>query len=498
MSIKTFAAKILAKSISKKLHNDANNAVEIQNSILAQLLEKAKKTAFGLDHNFEQIKDYQGFKKQVPFKDYEALKPYFDKTANGEADILWPGKPIYLAKTSGTTSGSKYIPITKDSISNHINSARNMLLSYVHQKGDASFLDGKLIFLQGSPVLEKKHGINVGRLSGIVAHHVPSYLQKNRLPSWKTNCIDDWEIKVNTVANETMKQDMRLISGIPPWVQMYFDNLEFKSGKPIGKLFPKLQLLVHGGVNFSPYKDKLIKSIGREIDILETYPASEGFIAFQDNYQESGLYLNVNSGIFFEFVPVSEIHNQNPSRISLADVEVGVNYLILISSNAGLWAYNIGDTVKFVSTNPYKIVVTGRIKHFISAFGEHVISQEVSDAIAENCQAFGCKLVEFTVAPQVNPTEGLPYHEWFIEFDTHPSDMVSFAQKLDALICAKNTYYNDLIKGNVLKPLVISKVAKGGFNAFMDSIGKLGGQNKIPKLGNDRNMATKLQQWLEG
>lgn len=498
MSVKSFAAKILAKRISGKLKNDAANAVKLQKQTLANLIAKAKNTKFGQDHAFAHINNYSDFSKQVSLNDYEGLKTYFDQIVEGKTDILWPGKPTYLAKTSGTTSGTKFIPITKDSIPNHINSARNMLLSYVNQKNDASLLDGKLIFLQGSPELTKTAGINTGRLSGIVAHHVPSYLQKNRLPSWKVNCIEDWETKVDSVVNETMNHDMRLISGIPPWVQMYFDRLIEKTGKKVGELFPNFNLLVHGGVNFSPYKGKLIESIGRDVDILETYPASEGFIAFQDNYQEDGLYLNVNSGIFFEFVPLSEYHSDNPIRLSLADIEIGVNYAVIINSNAGLWGYSIGDTIQFISKDPYRIIVTGRIKHFISAFGEHVIASEVSDALAETAPKFNLNVLEFTVAPQVNPESGLPYHEWFIEFDktVEPAIVNELASAIDTSLCNKNSYYRDLISGNILKPLVVSQLKADGFKQYMQSIGKLGGQNKVPKLSNDRKIADELTKYV--
>jgi hypothetical protein len=232
------------------------------------------------------------------------------------------------------------------------------------------------------------HDIQTGRLSGIVNHHVPAYLTKNRLPSYETNCIDDWETKLDAIVKETIGEDMRLISGIPPWMQMYFDRLMEKSGKKIGELFPHFSVLAHGGVNFEPYKAKLMESIGRRIHTIETFPASEGFFAYQDSQTEEGLLLNTNAGMYFEFVPSNEIFNDHPTRISLSDVKLNVNYALIISSNAGLWAYNIGDTIKFVSLQPHRIVVTGRIKHFISAFGEHVIAEEVEYALLKAAEKF--------------------------------------------------------------------------------------------------------------
>ncbi|MCX6350259.1 MAG: GH3 auxin-responsive promoter family protein [Bacteroidetes bacterium] len=467
--------------------------LQYQQKIFENLIAKGSQTLFGKDHHFDDIKSYDDFKKAVPIRDYEQLKPYIEKILQGESDILWQGKPIYFAKTSGTTSGTKYIPITRDSIPNHINTARNALLAYVHEKGDASFINGKLIFLSGSPELSKKSGINTGRLSGIVNHHVPAYLRRSQMPTYLTNCIEDWETKLDAIVGETISANMTLISGIPPWVQMYFDRLVEKSGKKVGELFPNFNLLVQGGVNFEPYKKKLFETIGRPVDVIETYPASEGFIAYQDSQKEEGLLLNINSGIFFEFIPASEIFNENPTRLSVNEVELGVNYAIIINSNAGLWGYNIGDTVKFVSLNPLKILVTGRIKHFISAFGEHVIAEEVEYALMQTAKEENLEVVEFTVAPNINPKEGgLPYHEWFVEFGNPPANMSAFKMKVDEKLRHKNIYYDDLIKGGILQPLLIREMQKNAFINYMKSVGKLGGQNKVPRLSNDRILADEL------
>lgn len=499
MSLKSFLAKPFAHFIVNRLNKDAANAVAIQERILKRLVRKATSTQFGKDHQFNTINNYADFKKQVPVRDYEALKPYVERVVEGEEDVLWPGKPLYFAKTSGTTSGTKYIPISKDSISSHIHAARNALLCYIHETGNASFMNGNMIFLSGSPEMEKKNGILTGRLSGIVNHHVPAYLRKNQLPSYQTNCMEDWEQKVDAIVEETHQRNMTLISGIPPWVQMYFDRLQNKTGKKIKDLFPNFSLFVQGGVNFEPYRDKLEASIGKHIDTIETYPASEGFIAFQNSQKEkglpagqAGLLLNINAGIFFEFIPTEEFFNENPTRLSLDKVEIGKNYAIILNTNAGLWGYNIGDTVKFVSINPYKILVTGRIKHFISAFGEHVIAEEVEASILKTAKEEKVDIVEFTVAPQVQTTGELPYHEWFIEFGNQPKDMEKFAAKIDNRLQEKNSYYKDLIQGNILQQLKISVMQKGAFIHYMKSKGKLGGQNKVPRLSNDRTIADEL------
>ena len=459
---------------------------------MRKLIKSAKNTSFGKDHNFDKIHSYNDFRNQVPVNDYEGLKRYVERVVEGEKDVLWKGKPLYFAKTSGTTSGAKYIPITKESMPMHIKAARNALLVYIAEKNDSSFVNKKMIFLQGSPILEKKNGIKLGRLSGIVANYVPQYLMKNRLPSWETNCIEDWETKVDAIVEETINEDMAVISGIPSWVQMYFEKLMEKSGKSISELFPNFNLFVYGGVNFEPYRNKFENLIGKKVDSIELYPASEGFIAFQDSQKEKGMLLLLDGGIFYEFIPTDEYFEENPTRISLKDVQLGVNYVIILNTNAGLWGYNIGDTIEFTSLMPYRIKVTGRIKHFISAFGEHVIGKEVEQALNDSIKETTISISEFTVAPQVNPKNGLPYHEWFIEFEKEPDNLSDFELSIDALMQKQNSYYFDLIQGNILKPLEIRKVKKGGFHEYMKSIGKFGGQNKIPQLSDNRKIADEL------
>ncbi|PVX45889.1 phenylacetate-coenzyme A ligase PaaK-like adenylate-forming protein [Flavobacterium sp. 103] len=492
MSLKSIAAKIFAQKIYKKTQAWANSPVETQKAVFQSLIQTAKQTQFGKDHDFEQIKSYEDFAKQVPVRDYEALKPYVDRVVKGEENILWKGKPLYFAKTSGTTSGAKYIPLTKESMPYHIEAARNAILLYIHETKKADFVNGKMIFLQGSPILEEKYGIKLGRLSGIVAHFVPKYLQKNRLPSWETNCIEDWETKVNAIVDETIKEDMTVISGIPSWVQMYFEKLQQRAEKPVGDIFKNFNLFIYGGVNYEPYRAKFENLIGRKVDSIELFPASEGFFAYQDSQKEKGMLLLLNAGIFYEFIKSEDFYTENPKRYTIGEVELGVNYVLIISTNAGLWAYNIGDTVQFTSLKPYRVIVSGRIKHYISAFGEHVIGKEVESALQEAMEGTNVRVNEFTVAPQINPSEGLPYHEWFIEFENEPDESDTFAEALDNAMRKQNIYYDDLIVGHVLKKLVITKVAKNGFQDYMKSIGKLGGQNKIPRLSNDRSIVDLL------
>ena len=489
MSIKSFAAKLFAQYVHNKVQAWATKPMETQEKVFRDLITQAQHTQFGKDHDFANIKTFHDFASKVPIRDYEQLRPYVDRVVKGEEDILWKGKPIYFAKTSGTTSGAKYIPLTKESMPYHIEAARNAILSYIHETGKADFVDGKMIFLQGSPILEEKNGIKLGRLSGIVAHFVPKYLQKNRMPSWETNCIEDWETKVDAIVAETFHENMTVISGIPSWVQMYFEKLQQKGNKPVGEIFKNFNLFIYGGVNYEPYRAKFENLIGRKVDAIELFPASEGFFAYQDSQKEKGMLLLLNSGIFYEFVKAEEFFTENPRRYTIGEVELGVNYVLLLSTNAGLWAYNIGDTVQFTSLQPYRVIVSGRIKHYISAFGEHVIGKEVEAALQEAMSGTDVRVNEFTVAPQITPNQGLPYHEWLIEFENEPENLEDFALKIDQAMRTQNTYYDDLIVGNVLRTVVITKVAKNGFQEYMKSIGKLGGQNKLPRLANDRKIA---------
>jgi hypothetical protein len=492
MSVKAFAAKLFAKRIHIKTQKWANNPVATQEKVLASLLKSAAQTKFGKEHHFSSIKSHTDFAQNVPVRDYEGLKPYVDLVVNGEENILWPGKPLYFAKTSGTTSGAKYIPLTAASMPFHIQAARNAILSYIHETGKADFVNGKMIFLQGSPILEDKNGIKLGRLSGIVAHFIPSYLQKNRLPSWETNCIEDWESKVNAIVAETFSEDMTVISGIPSWVQMYFEKLRAKGNKSVGEIFKNFNLFIYGGVNYEPYRAKFENLIGRKVDSIELFPASEGFFAYQDSQKEKGMLLLLNSGIFYEFIKADEFFTESPKRYTIGEVGLGINYVLIISTNAGLWAYNIGDTVQFTSLKPYRVIVSGRIKHYISAFGEHVIGKEVEAALKEAMEGTDVRVNEFTVAPQINPIEGLPYHEWFVEFENEPNDLSAFALRIDAAMRKQNVYYDDLIVGHVLRTVVVTKVQQNGFQEYMKSQGKLGGQNKLPRLTNDRKIADLL------
>lgn len=494
MGLKRVLSKPYADALIGRLKRRYREPNDLQQRVLSELIRKGKRTAFGMDHGLDKVRSIKDFQKRVPVQGYEGLRRYIDRVVAGEKDVLWPGRPLYLSKTSGTTSGAKYIPLTRDSMPNHIGSTKRALLSYIHETRSSAFLDGKMIFLQGSPELEEKNGVKTGRLSGIVAHHVPSYLQRNRLPSWDTNMMQDWEAKLERVIDETLNEKMTLIGGIPSWVQMYFERIRERTGRSVKEVFPDLQLYVHGGVNFEPYRSHFKELVGGSFDSIETYPASEGFIAFQDSQEEEGMLLVLDSGIFYEFIPMEEVGKAEPQRLTIGEVEKGKDYAVVLSNNAGLWGYDLGDTVRFTSLDPPRVEVSGRTEHFTSAFGEHVIAKEVEEALQAASREAGGRVVEFTVAPKLEvPEEERPYHEWFIEFSSEPDDMEAFRQRMDECLQEQNIYYKDLVQGGILRSLRIRKVEKGGFNAYMASIGRLGGQNKVPRLANDRTFAGGLE-----
>lgn len=494
MGLKSFLAYPIAVLVRGMVYSIHQNGGETQHALLKKLVKVAGNTQFGKDHQFYQIKNYEDFKQKIPIRDYEQAKKYFNKIIAGEKNITWPEKPIYFAKTSGTTSGVKYIPITKESINHHIIAARNALLVYIAETKNADFFDKKMIFLQGSPKLEDTKGIPTGRLSGIAYHHVPKWLLGNRMPTYETNCIDDWETKLDKIVEETLHEDMSLVSGIPPWCIMYFEKLLEKSGKKtVQEIFPNFELFVYGGVNYEPYKEKIKSLVGFDIPVVETYPASEGFFAYQFFQTDTGLLLNLGAGILYEFIKTVALSQLNPKRCLIDEVEIGVNYVLIVSTNAGLWAYNTGDTVKFTSLKPYKIIVTGRVKHFISAFGEHVIVEEVEFAMSQASQKFNLNISEFTVAPLVAKNkQDASCHEWLIEIENHHFDIAGFTKTIDKILQERNVYYQDLRAGNILGEPKITLLPKDTFQKYQSSVGKLGGQNKVQRLSNDRELADNL------
>ncbi len=499
MGLKRFIGEIWARRRTRAIRREHQDPVASQRRTFQHLIRQGRKTQFGADHGFDQIESPADFQKKVPVRNYEQARQYFDAIRDGHPNVAWPGKPLYLAKTSGTTSGAKYIPITRDSIRQQIKAARDSLMFYMVNSGNSAFLDGKMMFLSGSPALgTNEAGLKVGRLSGIVNHFVPGYLTRNRVPTYETNCIEEWEEKVDKILDEVMPEDLRLISGIPPWVQMFFERLHVRTGKTPLQQWPNLQVFVQGGVDYSPYKAVFQQFFENKVDNVEVFPASEGFLAIQDELPTEGLLLNLDYGVFFEFIPMEEYHNENPRRLTIGEVELDTQYAMAISTDAGLWAYDLGDTVKFLSKNPYRLKVTGRVKHFISAFGEHVISEEVNAAMVKACTEFGVEINEFTVAPFLGEGEGNSYHEWLIEFSEVPADLDAFAELIDQEMRRQNSYYDDLRNGNMLRRAELRSLKENATREYMKSIGKLGGQNKFPRLSNDRKIADWLTAYTIG
>ncbi|WNJ19586.1 GH3 auxin-responsive promoter family protein [Pontibacter sp. G13] len=497
MSLKAFIGKLWARNRAQKLRKIAANATGHQQDTFLYLVKQGRKTQFGQAHGFEDIQSVKDFQQRVPIRNYEQAKGWFDKIYQGEDDVMWPGKPLYLAKTSGTTSGAKYIPLTRESMVNQVRGARDTLLAYIADSGNPAFLDGKMMFLSGSPEIESNpNGIMTGRLSGISNHFVPNYLLRNRVPSWEANIIEDWETKVKTIVQEIKGEDLRLISGIPPWVQMLFEELQEQTGKGPLEVWPNLQVFVQGGVDYRPYQPIFDEYFGDRVDTVELYPASEGFFACQTSLDDDGLMLLPDNGIFYEFVPLAEYGKADARRLTLEEVELGEQYALIISTNAGLWGYDIGDTVKFTSLNPPKIRVSGRVKHHISAFGEHVISEEVNRAMMDATVETKAQVQEFTVAPLILEEKGSSAHEWFVEFTELPVDLDVFAEALDQSLRKQNPYYNDLREGNILRRAIVRKLELNATRAYMKQIGKLGGQNKFPRLSNNRDLVDKLTPWV--
>ncbi len=494
MNIKKQLIHLVANKVCHTLSKDYHRGLACQKKIFRKFIDKAAQTTFGKDHHFDQISNLRDYRQRVPIRDYEDFIPYLSRIQAGQKDVLWPGLPKYLAKTSGTTSGVKFIPLTKDSIKNHINSAKYCLFHYIRQYPQTGIFDGKMLFLSGSPELIFQNKIAIGRLSGIVNHEIPAWFQKNKLPDFETNCIEPWERKIDALVESISTKDIRVLSGIPPWIQMFCEKLLSYTGKNhVIDIFPNLELYIHGGVNYSPYKQKINQLIGKEISLLETYPASEGFIAYQNDFVEDGMQLVVNDGIFYEFIEKDNIYSNPDKRLSLEEVFLNVDYAIVLSTNAGLWSYLIGDLVRFVSLQPFKIKVSGRISQFISAFGEHVISSEIDKAISMAQLKHHFQVVEFTVAPQVSPNDNRnPYHEWFIEFSEIPKNLNEIANTINHHLCELNSYYKDLIEGKLLDTLKIRPIRKNGFLDYMRKVGKLGEQFKVHRLSNDRVMADVL------
>jgi hypothetical protein len=486
--------------IAKHDYNKVKRAVArpfaAQDAAFDYLVFRAKDTRFGREHDFHSIACYKDFKLRVPLRDYEALHPYINAIIAGESDVLWPGRPIAFAYTSGTTSRAKYIPITPDFLLPYRLSARKAVCMYIAETGNAWCMLGRLLYFTHDIEIERLRGLPVRPIAGIAKAHAPYFFRKRFLPSDRTNRMQSFEESIEMSVNETVHEDVTLISGIAPWIQLYFNKLIERTGRPIKDVFPNFSVLINGGVNTDPYITNLSKSIGKAVDTIELYPSSEGFIGFRYSQNEPGLVLNLSMNVFYEFVPLSEVFSANPTRVSLRDVEMGVDYAVVLNTNSGLWGYNLGDVIRFISKNPHRFLMVGRTAHFISTTGEHLIAENVESALADISEKVDIRITELTVAPQIHPRSGLPYHEWFIEFEKEPTNMEDFTARLNTLVGRKNINYEEFCEAKIILPLQVRVVARGGFIQYMKSIGKLGGQNKVPRLSNDRKIADAMMKYV--
>lgn len=483
----------VAKHRRRRMDRWLRDPVGFQNRALMELVRHAEQTQWGQRFRFKSIHAVEDFQKNVPLCSYEDFAPYWTQSLRGIPDVTWPGKIDYFAMTSGTTSGNKIIPVSQATWKSNQKAGFDTIVFYLMNTRDTHLFYGKFLFLGGSTLLRKTEaGTYVGDLSGIQSLNVPWYIKHIYSPGEEVARMADWEDKIVCIAEVASRQDVRAVSGIPSWLGILFNHVRRITGKNhIRDVWPNLRLLIHGGVDFSPYRRKFKEMMGEDCHFMEVYPASEGFIAVQDDLRQSDLLLMLNCNIFYEFVPIHELDKEEPTRLTLADIDTKTNYAIVMTTNSGLWAYVLGDTIRFTNLKPHKIRITGRIKHFLNAFGEHLIVEEVDAALAHACQFFNCEMIDYTVAPLYPDSRlALPAHQWLIEFKQTPADLAEFAEKVDEKLQLLNEDYSAHRGGGagMLLPEIVA-LPRGAFYEVMKRRGKLGGQNKVPRLQNNRELA---------
>lgn len=483
----------------KQIDNFSKHPVEAQERIFRYLIKKAKDTEFGKEHGFSAIKNsISTFQQNTPLYEYETIKPFIDRMRRGEANVLWPAKSTWFAKSSGTTgSKSKYIPVTKECLYTcHYRGSKDTVLTHLRQYPKTKILKGKSLILGGSHAIDElSSDVKSGDLSAILIQNSPLYTTFSRAPKKSTALIPDFETKLKRIAKETVKQKITSFAGVPSWnlVMMRY-ILEYAGKQNLLELWPDLSLFIHGGINFAPYREQFEAIIpSSQMLYRETYNASEGFFAFQNDLSDSGMLLMLDSGVFYEFIPMSEFGAENAKPLTIADVKTGVNYAMIISSSNGLWRYVIGDTVEFTSLFPHKIKITGRTKHFINVFGEELMVHNTEQALAAACEKTNTIVKEYTVAPIFMEEKTKGAHEWVVEFEKAPENIELFADILDKELTLVNSDYEAKRAKNVtLNRLRLTSVPEGTFYEWMKQRGKLGGQNKVPRLYNSRQYIEEL------
>ncbi|MEP7278674.1 MAG: GH3 auxin-responsive promoter family protein [Bacteroidota bacterium] len=473
--------------------------VAAQREVLQDLVTAAQYTEFGRQYKFTQLFSLKTFKQTVPVHEYDDLKPFIQRMMNGEENILWNTPIEWFAKSSGTTSDkSKFIPVSKESLEeNHYQASKDVLTMYYKNFPDSDLLTGKGLVIGGSHQVNKlNENIQYGDLSAILMQNSPVWSSWIRTPELSIALMDEWEGKIEQLAQTTMHENVTSISGVPTWTLVLIKRILDISGKQfLYEVWPQLELYLHGGVSFVPYREQFKQLIGKDINYLETYNASEGFFAAQENPSEEGLLLFTHHGIFYEFMPIEEYGKKFPQTMGLGMVELHKNYALIISTTGGLWRYIVGDTVQFTSLNPYKIKVSGRLKHYMNAFGEEVIVDNSDKAIAIACEKAGAIVIDYTAAPVYFSSSSNGAHEWLIEFEKAPASLELFAQELDTALKNLNSDYEaKRYKDIALRMPVLHALKTGIFNAWLKSKGKLGGQHKVPRLSNERMLLEEILQ----
>jgi len=480
-----------------------NDPITTQHVVWQDLLAAGQYTEFGRLHNFSQIQSLADYKKNVPIQEYEDLKPYIERMMKGEENVLWNTPVQWFAKSSGTTSEkSKFIPISEESLQdNHYKASKDVLSFYYASHPESDLLTGKSLVIGGSHQINQlNEEVHYGDLSAVVMQNSPFWANWIRTPDLSIILMDEWESKIEKLAQSTINENVTSMAGVPTWLIVLLKRiLQITGKKNIKEVWPSLELYMHGGVSFVPYKKQFEELIGAPINYLEIYNASEGFFSGQDDIDKEGMLLMCDHGIFYEFVPVEEWENPNPRTILLNEVEAGKNYALVITTNGGLWRYLIGDTIQFTSLKPYRIKVSGRLKHYINAFGEEVIIDNTDQAIATACKKTDAVVKDYTAAPVYFSENTNGAHEWLIEFEKDPHDLQQFAYELDTALKNINSDYEaKRYKDIALRLPIVKKVASNTFVNWLSSKGKLGGQHKVPRLSNERKFVEEIKAFING
>lgn len=475
---------------------------EVQEELLHNMINRAKETAFGVEHNFNDIKTISQFQLSIPIVDYEGVKPWIDRLRKGEANVIWPGETKWFAKSSGTTSDkSKFIPVSRDALDEcHFRGGKDVLALYTDLYPETKIFQGKGLTLGGSHQVDNfSNQSYYGDLSAILIENIPWWADFIRTPSQKVALIAEWETKLEKLTEETLKENVTNLAGVPSWnLVMIKYIIDFTGKNNLLEIWPNLELFTHGGVSFTPYREQFRRLIpSSNMHYMETYNASEGFFAIQDDPKTDDMLLMLDYGVFYEFVPFDEVGSPSPKALTIAEVELFKNYAMVITTNSGLWRYMIGDTVMFTSTFPHKIKITGRTKHYINAFGEEVIIDNAEKALRVACEKTGALIREYTAAPVYMGDNAKGAHEWLIEFEVAPADINYFATTLDNALCSINSDYEaKRYKGITLSEPIVRSLKPGTFFSWMRERGKLGGQNKVPRLSNTREYVDALLKMI--